>query len=345
MRTRHALRTASALVLSAALGLAGCGSSGSSDTGTISLVGFAVPKAANDAAAALWRTTDAGKDVRFETSYGASGDQSRAVESGKHADYVHFSLEGDVTRLVKAGIVADDWDDGPTKGIVSRSVVVLVVRKGNPRHIEGWDDLLRDGISIVTPNPGSSGSARWNIMAAWAHATDAGAGPDADGEAYLTKLFRNVSVLAGSGREATTAFTNGDADVLVSYENEAIFARRHGEDFDYVVPDTTLLIENPAAVTKGATPKARQFLDFVLTKAGQEAFARNGFRPVIDGVDVEVPGSNDPKDPFPAPERLVTIADLGGWSEVNAKFFATADKDGSDGIVTKIQNASGKGNG
>lgn len=342
-------RTAISLLLAAAA-LTACGPSDLSGAGsesesgsTISLVGFAVPKAANDAIQEAWGDTDAGKGVKFETSYGASGDQSRAVEAGKKADYVHFSLEGDVTRLVKAGLVAEDWNAGPNKGIVSDSVVVLVVRKGNPKNIQGWDDIVKPGVGIVTPNPGSSGSARWNILAAWAHATKDGGGDDA-GKDFLTKFFANAVTLAGSGREATTAFQGGTGDVLISYENEAIFARQAGEELEYIIPDTTLLIENPAAVLKNADPKAVDFLDFVLSDDGQKLFASKGFRPVEDVEVGEVQGANDPSDPYPAPENLVTIADLGGWSDINKKFFATKDKDGVDGLITVIQNESGKGN-
>ena len=331
---------AAALALGA---LAGCGG-GSASGATISLVGFAVPKSANDAAQAGWKATPDGTGVAFETSYGASGDQSRAVEAGKEADYVHFSLEGDVIRLVKAGLVAEDWNAGPTQGIVSDSVVVLVVRQGNPKNIEGWDDIVKPGIGIVTPNPGSSGSARWNVLAGWAHAT--ANGTEEDGKQFLTKFFDNAVALPGSGREATSAFQAGTGDVLISYENEAIFARQSGEDIEYIIPDVTLLIENPAAVTIDADPKAQRFLDYVLSPEGQQAFVSKGFRPVIDNVEItEVEGANDPSDPFPAPgERLVTIADLGGWSDLNKKFFATKDKDGEDGLITTIQNESGKGN-
>ncbi len=336
-----------ALALLAAATLAACGpsddTSGADGSSTISLVGFAVPKAANDALQEAWTNTVDGENVTFETSYGASGDQSRAVEAGKQADYVHFSLEGDVTRLVKAGLVAEDWNAGPTKGIVSDSVVVLVVRKGNPKNIEGWDDIVKPGIGIVTPNPGSSGSARWNILAGWAHATKDSRSDD-DGKEFITKFFENAVTLAGSGREATTAFQGGTGDVLISYENEAIFARQSGEDFEYIIPDDTLLIENPAAVTKDANPKAAKFLEFALSDDGQKIFASKGFRPVSDVEVGEVEGANDPKDPFPAPKKLWTVADFGGWSDVNKKFFATQEKDGADGIITAIQNASGKGN-
>jgi sulfate transport system substrate-binding protein len=343
-----------AVTLAGTLFLAACGddSSDSSDGGseapasTISLVAFSVPKAANDEIEKDFADTPAGENVTFEESYGASGDQSRAVEAGKKADYVHFSLEGDVTRLVKAGLVAEDWNTGENKGIVSDSVVVLVVRKGNPKNIKGWDDIVKPGIGIVSPNPGSSGSARWNILAGWASATDGGTGDDAAGEEFLTKFFNNAVALPGSGREATTAFTSGTGDVLVSYENEAILARQSGEDFDYIVPDTTILIQNPAAVTKDAVPAAQDFLDYALSDDGQKVFVSKGFRPVgdldIDGIEVE--GANNPEKPFPTPKALVTIDDLGGWSAVNDKFFATQEKDGHDGIVTTIQNQTGKGN-
>lgn len=163
-----------ALAALTATALSACGpeplnasTSGDAASTQLSLVGFAVPKAANDAAQAAFAKTDAGAGTTWTTSYGASGDQSRAVESGLDADYVHFSLTGDVTRLVDAGLVDESWDDGEHKGIVSDSVVVLVVREGNPKNIQGWDDLVRDDVSIVSPNPGSSGSARWNILAAY----------------------------------------------------------------------------------------------------------------------------------------------------------------------------------
>lgn len=304
----------------------------------LSLVGFAVPKAANDAIQSKFAETPEGDGVTWVESYGASGDQSRAVAAGLDADYVHFSLEGDVTRLVDAGLVADDWNAGPTAGIVSDSVVVFVVQPGNPKGIESWDDLVAPGVGIVTPNPGSSGSARWNILAAYGHVLADG-GSEAEAEAFVTALFENIVALPGSGRDATTAFLEGTGDVLLSYENEAILARQNGEDIDYIVPDTTLLIENPGAVLVEADPRAQAWLDFVLSPVGQAEFARLGFRPVIDGVDVgTVEGANDPEDPFPTPARLLTIAEqFGGWPEANAKYF-----DPDTGLVTAIQTATGR---
>ncbi len=344
LRLAAGVAVASALVLSACGGGsardgAATGSDGTAGSGpaTLSIVGFAVPKSANDAAEAAWAETADGKGVKWKSSYGPSGDQSRAVVDGLDADYVNFSLEGDVTRLVDAGLVADDWNKDEHNGIVSQSVVVIAVRKGNPKNIEGWDDLIKPGIGIVTPNPGSSGSARWNILAAYGHVL-ANGGSDADAKAYLTKFFKNVVALPGGGRDATTAFTGGTGDVLISYENEAILARQSGADFDYVVPDETILIENPGAVVEGADPRAASYRDFVVSKAGQTIFAEKGFRPLVDGIDVKVDGANDPSDPFPTPKKLLTITDdFGGWSKASKTFF-----DEKDGLVTKIQRETGK---
>ena len=325
------------LALTGCIGGAAAPAGGAGST-TLHLVGFAVPAEANKAIQARWAETEDGRGVVWEQSYGASGDQSRAVVNGLEADYVNFSLEGDVLRLVEAGLVAEDWRAAPAKGIVSESVVVLVVPEGNPKNIRGWADLIRPGVKIVTPNPASSGSARWNILAAYHQTVQAG-GSEADAKKYLTEFFSHVVALPGSGRDATNAFLQGTADVLISYENEAILARQSGEKFDYVVPDNTLLIENPAALLKDANPKARAYLDFVLSPAGQEEFARFGFRPVIEGVDVgSVEGAIDPADPFPIPSGLFTVADdLGGWKAVNAKFFAE-----ETGIVPQIQQETGR---
>lgn len=329
-------------VAAAVILLSACGGSGQSaaagGAGELSLVGFAVPKAANTAIQAKFAQTPEGAGVKWVQSYGASGDQSRAVAAGLDADYVHFSLEGDVTRLVEAGLVAKDWNSGPTGGIVSDSVVVLVVRPGNPKGIKSWDDIVKPGVGVVTPNPGSSGSARWNILAAYGHVL-ANGGSEADADAFVTKLYKNIAALPGSGRDATTAFLSGTGDVLLSYENEAILARQNGEDIDYIVPDTTLLIENPGAVLVNAAPKARDWLNFLLTPVAQAEFAKLGFRPVVDGVDVgTVKGANDPQNPFPKPSTLLTITkQFGGWPEANRKYFE-ADK----GLVTAIQAATGK---
>jgi sulfate/thiosulfate transport system substrate-binding protein len=325
-----------------ALGLTACGGSsdGASGGGSdeVNLVGFSILEQANKQVIADFNKTADGKGVTFKQSYGASGDQARAVIGGQKADIVHLSLEPDVQKLVDEKLVADDWKSTPTKGILTQSVVVIVVRKGNPKNIQTWDDLVKPGVKIITPNPASSGSAKWNILAAYGHVLADG-GSEADASAYLTKFFGNVAALPGSGRDATTAFQGGNGDVLLSYENEAILARQSGADFDYVVPPETLLIQNPGAVTTDAVPAAKKFLTYLTGNEAQTDYAEEGFRPLDDSIKVEVKGANDPSDPFPAPsKKLLTIDDdFGGWSEANTKFF-----DENDGLVTKIQKETGK---
>lgn len=342
--TKHRSGLAVALAALSLMGVVACGGddSSSGDGGggstTLSIVGFAVPEAANKAIAEEWATTPEGENVDFKTSYGASGDQSRAVVDGLDADYVHFSVASDVTRLVDEGLVAEDWDQGDNKGVVSSSIVVFGVRTGNPENIQDWDDLVKPGIEIVTANPASSGAARWNALAAWGQVIADG-GTEDDAKAYVEKFIGNVVALTASGRDTTTAFLGGTGDVAMLYENEAIFAHQNGEEFDYVIPDTTVLIENPGAILIDADPKAQEWLDYVLSADGQRQFALTGFRPIIDGVDFgEVEGANDPADPFPAVENLLTVEDdFESWDALSTKFF-----DEENGIVTQAITASGQ---
>jgi sulfate/thiosulfate transport system substrate-binding protein len=351
MKIQKRLVAAIAIAIATLVLLAACSSSGSdsADSGgsgdpsapasdeTIHIVGFAVPEAANKAIATAWGKTPEGKGVEFVTSYGASGDQSRAVVSGLEADYVHLSVASDVTRLVKEGLVADTWNTGPNKGVVSTSVVVFAVRDGNPKNIETWDDLIQPGVEIVTPNPSSSGAARWNALAAYGQVIESG-GSEAEAENYLQAFFNNVVALPNSGRDATTAFLSGTGDVLMAYENEAILAHQNGEQFEYIVPDTTLLIENPGAVLIDATPKATEWLDFVLGPDGQREFALKGFRPLGDVEVDEVEGANDPSNPYPPVKNLLTVDDdFESWDALSKKFF-----DEQNGIVTQLIAASGK---
>lgn len=335
---------AAAVLSVGALALTACGG-GDSDKDNIAVVGYSVLESANESVFSAFQDTDAGADASFDgPSYGASGDQSRSVADGYHADEVHFSLEPDMTRLVDADLVADDWKDNDTNGICTQSVVVMVVKTGNPENITGWDDLVSGDISVVTPNPASSGSAKWNLLAAYG-AQIANGGTEADASAYMTELFANhIAALPDSGRDATTAFTSGTGDVLLSYENEAILARQNDTDFDYVIPDQTLLIENPCAVTTDADDPdlANDFLDFQKSAEGQKLYAETGFRPLVDEGDLEVEGANDPSDPFPTPETLLTMDDdFGGWGEANDKYFADGTGDAPIGIIAKIQADSG----
>lgn len=337
-RVRGLTRLGAALFVAMLATLTACSTttSSSSSSTALNLVAFSVPKPAYDDLQKSFADTPDGKGVTWKSSYGASGDQARAVISGLPADYVGFSLASDMTKLVDKDLVAKDWDSGAHKGIVSTSVVVIVVRKGNPLGIKGWADLTKPGVKIVTPNPGSSGSARWNVLAAYSQIT-ANGGSEADAAKYLTAFYKNVVSLPSSGREATSAFTSGTGDVLISYENEAIAARQSGAAVDYIVPSTTLKIENPGAVTAKASPTAAKFLTYITSDAGQKIFASHGFRPLDASLDPgTVQGANDPAHPFPTVAKLVTIADLGGWSTVSSKFF-----DEKTGLVTKIQDASG----
>jgi sulfate transport system substrate-binding protein len=329
---------AAALAMTGALALSACASAGGSDDDgqTVGIYGFAVPEAANDAIAEEFQKTDEGEGVTFSGSYGASGEQSRKVADtqGKDVDYVHFSLEGDVTRLVDAGLVADDWNAGPNKGIVSSSVAVIAVEKGNPLGIKGWEDLTRDDVKVITADPASSGAARWNVLALYTHALAQG-DDEAKADEYLKDVFGNVTSWAASGREATEAFKKGVGNVLITYENEAILAKQKGEELDYVVPDTSFLIENPGAVLEDADPVASDWLEFVLSEKGQTEFVKKGFRPVgdLDISGIEVDGANDPAAPFPTPsKKLYTIDDLGGWKAVTAEWF------GKDGVKLRFDN-------
>lgn len=324
-----------------ALVIAGCGgssdtagggdTSGSADSGDggskLVLVAYAVPKVGFDKVIPLFQGTPEGKGVSFSQSYGASGDQSRKVESGLPTDVVNFSVEPDVTRLVDAGLVDKDWNAGEHKGIPFGSVVTIVTRKGNPKNITSWDDLLKPGVEVVTPNPFSSGSAKWNLLAPYADKSDGGKNPQA-GLDYLQKLIgEHIKVQPKSGREATETFLQGTGDVLLSYENEALFAERQGEDVEHHTPDVTFKIENPVAVLNDSKnpEKAKAFVDFLYTPEAQKGWAEAGFRPVDETVAKEFASD------FPDPTKLWTIDDLGGWSKVNDEMF-----DEENGSVAKI---------
>ncbi|MEV0332641.1 sulfate ABC transporter substrate-binding protein [Nocardia sp. NPDC050717] len=325
-------RRAAAIALTAvaAVALTACGGGASDSTdgggtgadgsgGTLNLYAYAVPKPGFDKVVPEFNKTDAGKGVQIQASYGASGDQSRKVKDGAEADVVNFSVEPDITRLVDAGLVESNWNADASKGIPFGSVVTLVVRKGNPKGIKDWDDLLKPGVEVVTPNPFSSGSAKWNLLAPYAAKSDGGKNPQA-GLDYLSQLIspEHVKVQPKSGREATETFLQGTGDVLLSYENEAIFSERNGDPIEHINPPTTFKIENPVAVLKNSKnlAKATAFRDFLFTAEGQKAWAQAGFRPVDPKVAAEFA-----KD-FPTPAKLWTIDDLGGWKVVDKELFA-----------------------
>jgi sulfate/thiosulfate transport system substrate-binding protein len=331
MRTR----TITSLLLAVAalatvVSVSGCGGSSSASGasgGKLSLVAYSTPQEAYQQLIPAFQKTAAGKGVSFSQSYGASGDQSRSVASGLPADVVEFSLAPDVDKLVKAGLVDSNWSQNKWHGFVTDSVVTLVVRKGNPKGIHDWSDLVKPGVQVIEPNPFTSGGARWNVMAAYGAQLKEGKTP-AQAEAYLNDLFKHVVVQDKSARDALQTFTSGKGDVMIAYENEAITAQQKGKAVDYVTPKNTILIQNPIAVTKDAKPVAQKFVDWLHTDAAQKIFAERGYRPVVSSlVD---------KQKFPTPPGLFTIDTLGGWTQVMTKFF-----DPDKGIVAKIEQGLG----
>lgn len=340
--SRRRLIALAAIVSAFAL-VAGCSSNGDSSSGgsdnsaELSIVAYSTPEQAYGELTQAFQATPEGDGVTFQSSFGSSGDQSRAVaEQGLPADLVEFSLEPDMNRLVDNDIVAADWDQTPTDGIVTDSVVVFMVRKDNPEEIQTWDDLTADGIDVINPNPFTSGGARWNVMAAWASQKEQGA-TDAEAQQYLNDLYANITVQDDSARKSLETFTGGAGDVLLGYENEAIFAQQNGADIDYVIPPQTILIENPVAVTETTEhpTQAQAFYDYLFTEEGQQIFADNGYRPVIDGVDP--PEGYE----FPTDITIADIDDFGGWTEVMDKFFDTEDsimKDVQEGIGVQVES-------
>jgi sulfate transport system substrate-binding protein len=294
----------------------------------VSLVAYSTPEEAYQEIIPAFKGTDQGGGVDFKQSYGASGDQARAVEAGLDADVVALSLAPDVDKLVEAKKVPANWTDDEYDGFVTNSVVVFAVRKGNPKNIRTWDDLTREDLDVITPNPFTSGGAKWNIMAAYGAKSDVGKNKQA-GEDYLRQLFENVSVQSKSAREALQTFVGGKGDVLIAYENEAITAQQKDQDVDFVVPDDTILIQNPIAVTTTGGQAAKAFVDFARSNEAQKIYSEKGYRPVKE----DVPGAK----PFPDPPGLFNIDDLGGWPSVNKEFF-----DPDNGLMADINRSLGQ---
>ncbi len=323
--------TVAAIVAGLVVGLRGVGTATAARSGVnLSLVAYSTPRDAYGKVIPAFQRTSAGHGVSFTQSYGPSGQQSRAVKNGLAADVVAFSLEPDLTRLVKAGLVSKTWDKDRYHGIVTDSVVVFVTRPGNPKHIKTWKDLTKPGIQVVTPNPFTSGGARWNVMAAYG-AERAQGKTDKQAIAYLKALFKNVPVLPKSAREATQVFASGKGDVLLTYENEAIYANKKGVHTEYVLPKQTILIENPVALTKSGLKhsEAKAFLKFLWSSKAQKLYGDAGYRPVVKSV------ARSAKYRFKQPKTLFTIASkalgLRGWKSVQYRFF-----NHDSGIMVKV---------
>jgi sulfate transport system substrate-binding protein len=296
--------------------------------GSVSLVAYSTPKEAYAQIIPAFQKTKAGKGTDFTQAYGPSGDQAQAIVNGLKADVVAFSLEPDVTKLVKTHLVSASWNKNGWKGMVTRSVVVFVVRNGNPKHVRDWEDLIKPGVQVVTPNPFTSGGARWNVMAAYGAMRRKGK-TDKQAIAYLNKLFHHVVSQDKSARESLQTFLAGRGDVLLAYENEAILAQRKNQPVFYLIPKATIRIENPVAVTTRASATARAFVRFLHGPQAQTIFGQNGYRPVLRSV---VKRFNYPVRPW-----LFTIQKLGGWGKVERRFF-----DPRSGVMAKIEASLGK---
>jgi sulfate/thiosulfate transport system substrate-binding protein len=331
-RGKRGLTAGVALAGAGLLALTGCSNSSASASGggkvTLSLVAYSTPQAAYEKIIKAFEATPAGKNVGFTQSYGASGDQSRAVVAGLKADVVEFSLQPDMQRLVDAKIVAPNWDQNSYHGMVTNSVVVIATRKGNPKHIVDWPDLVKPGVEVITPNPFTSGGARWNLMAAYGGALAEG-DSEAQADAYLGDLLRHTPVQDSSARDSLQTFVQGKGDALLSYENDAIFAQQNGQAIDYTVPKDTILIQNPVAVTSNSAhpQQAKAFVDFLYSDTAQKIFSDNGYRPIVKA---------DATTSFPSPSGLFDITKFGGWDTVMTKFF-----DPNNGIVGKIEQGLG----
>ncbi len=295
----------------------------------LNLVAYSTPKEAFAKIIPAFQATATGRDVDFTQSYGASESQARAVIAGQPADVVDLSLQPDLDSLVSAGLIDKSWNKNQYKGFVSRSVVVFVVRNGNPKHIKDWEDLIKPGVDVITPNPFTSGGARWNVMAAYGAQRRKGKS-HAQAVKYLDTLFHHVSVQDKSAREALQTFLGGKGDVLLTYENEAKLALAKGQPAYFVIPKATIRIENPVAVLKNSKnlATAKAFVKFLYTPTAQRLFGQAGYRPVVKSALKDFN--------FPVRPWLFTIGYVGGWAKVQKQFF-----DPDTGVMAKIEKGLG----
>lgn len=300
---------------------------------SIGLVAYSTPKTVMGQIIQAWQATPDGKDTSVTQSYGASTDQAKAVAAGLPADVVFLSTGDDVNLLVDAGLVDRNWNRQSYDGIAADTVVVFAVRNGNPKHIKGWADLVRPGVQVVTPNPFSSGSAKWNVMAAYDAQRHLGK-TDRQALAYVQQLFSHVVSQDTSGRNATNTFLAGKGDVLITYESEALASRAAGQDIQYVIPRQTMLIQLPIAVLKSSSNKdvAQKFIRFTKSDTAQELFAKNGFRPVVPAILRKYVST------YPTRPGIFTIDDktIGGWRAADKRWF-----DPNHGLMAGIEKAIG----
>ena len=322
------------LAATAAAALVLVAGAGARTTGTnLALVGYSTPKTVMGKIIQAWQQTPAGNGVSFTQSYGASTDQARAVAQGLKADIVFLSTGDDVNLLVDAGLVNQNWDEQAYNGIAADTVVVFAVRPGNPKHIKTWQDLIKPGVQVVTPNPFSSGSAKWNILAAYGAERRLGK-TDKQATAYVQQLFQHVVSQDTSGRNATNTFLSGKGDVLLTYESEALNSRLNGQNIQYVIPRQTMLIQLPIAVLKSSSniDKANQFIQYVKSDPAQDLLAQYGFRPVDPRIAKRY------ADKYPSRPGLFKVDDkyIGGWRKADKVWFEP-----NTGRMVKIEQAVG----
>ncbi len=343
---RTSLQSFAALFLmgaTVAAAIGGCsGNAGTKDTVELTLVSFAVTKAAHEQIipkfVEKWKK-ERNQTVNFNQSYGGSGSQTRAVIDGLEADVVHLALALDVNKIEKAGLIQPGWEkEAPNNAIVSQSVAAIVTRPGNPKNIKTWADLARDGVSLITADPKTSGVARWNFLALWNSALKSG-GDEAKALELVTKIYKNVPILTRDAREASDVFfKQGQGDALINYENEILLAAQKGEKLPYIVPAVNISIDNPIAVVDknvdkhGTREVAEAFVQYLFSAEAQQEFAKMGFRP----VEASVAQNKEISGKYPAVKNLATVREFGGWNDVQKKFF----EDGA--IFDQIQSGNKK---
>jgi sulfate transport system substrate-binding protein len=309
-------------------------SSEAATTKTVNVVGYSIVSNAYTALETAFAQTTAGQGVTFTNSFGASTTQAQDVVAGQPADVVNFSQNPDLALLINAGLVSHKWASAKAvkaqKGIVTDSVVAIVVRPGNPLGINSWNQLTKSGVKIVTPDPISSGSARWNMLAAYESQIDQGLNATS-ALTFIDLLIKNTVSEPSSGSKALSAFIAGTGNVLLAYESDALNALAAGQKIQIIQPTQNLLIQNPAALTTTGTsnPSAVKFYDFIFSKAGQQIWLAQHFRPTLASLGAVS------KATFYAPAKLNTISALGGWATITPKFF------GPSGLITRAENANG----
>ena len=302
---------------------------------TLNLVAYSTPKPVMQKLITRFTYSAAGKGISFSQSYGPSGSQARAIVAGQPASIAFLSTGLDIDAVADAGLVSKNWDHAPYSSIAADSVVAFVVRKGNPKHIQSWADLAKPGVQVVTPSPFSSGSAKWNVLAAYGAARKSGMN-DHKAVQFVTKLFKHVVAQDTSGSNAANTFFSGRGDVLITYESEAYAAFAAGKQGTLVVPKPTMLIELPMVALQNAPSAAKAFIAYAHAPKQQAIFAANGYRPVVKSVLTRPSLASWRKKYDTGPTFNIRDRLFGGWRKVNRVWF-----DPSTGRMVGIERAVG----